>query len=179
MLGAVMRHGEETVSGMVRVIISDLLVSLDTRQLNPTLVWEGLRTIARSCKCWLSTAKKAEEQVVKEEREVEIDTEEADMKGSVGIGAIADFFRQYHRDKEKAELEGGGAEAMQDQQDRDQLEEEDYSGQRTLSAPEQVSVDIMQRCAHHMAHDSPRVRLVVMETLQHCMEALSHDKVRD
>ncbi len=178
-LGAVMRHGEESVCGMVRVTVSQLLLSLDTRQLGPALVWEGLCTLAHSCKCWLSNqeggvGKGEESEGVAKGREEE-EEEEDGVKGGVGIQAIADFFLKYHRQKEREEEEdgeGGGAQATTAGE-----EQEDYSQERTLSAAEQVSVDIIQRCRHHMAHDTPTVRMVVMETLEHCMEALRHDKV--
>ena len=103
------------------------------------------------------------------------------VRASVGIQAIADFFLKYHQDKDRdkeQEEEGGGPERDVGEGGGDQEEQGDYSGERVLSAAEQMSVDIMQRCVHHMAHHTPGVRLVVMETLQYCMEALRHDKVR-
>ena len=202
-LGAVMSHGEEGVCGMVRVTVSQLLFSLDPGQLDPASLWEGLRTLSHSCRRWLAsreqTGSVVSEGVAKREvadaecvvsegvadaggvvseggkRGGEVTSEAEDgEKRDVGIRAIADFFLHYHKEKE----EEGEAQGGEVQGEGAQAEDEDYSGNRTLSAAEQITVDIMQRCAHHMAHHAPRVRLIVMETLQHCMVALSHDKVR-
>lgn len=170
-LGAVVQHGEEGVCAMVRDCIDDLLTSLDTKQVDAALVWAGLRTLARSCECFVSSRNVTVGMdtkpvgVVKEEQE-----ENGVERQEVGIEGIADYFMQYHKTKEetegKEEAVGGVA------------EEEPYSQEQPLPAVEQVCVEVMRRCGHHMSHDQPNIRLVVMDTLQHCMRALRHNEVR-
>lgn len=180
-LGAVMRHGSEEVCRMMKDCVNELLVFLDTRQLPPPLVWAGLQTLAESCECWISKRKQVECEepggvvrggvVAKEERDTEVK--------QVGIQAIADYFLQYHEQKKKQEeeevglTEGAGS---SEEGGVEEDEEEPYSQERPLPAVEQICVEMMRRCGHHMSHDNPNVRMVVMETLQHCMKALRHEK---
>lgn len=186
-LGAVVQHGEEGVCGMVRDCIDDLLTSLDTRQADATSVWLGLRTLAKSCECFVSSrcAKALETEpvgvvkgaetnpvgVVKgvETNPVGVVSEES-TKEQVGIEAIADYFLHYHKTKEEEGQEVESEEGVESG-------EEPYPQDRPLPVVEQVCVEVMRRCGHHMSHDQPGIRLVVMETLQHCMKALSHDEV--
>ena len=179
MLGAVVQHGEEGVCAMVRDCIDDLLTSLDTRQADPTVVWAGLRTLAKSCECFVSSRcandgeSKSGGVVRGEEGSVGVVEEEEERNGPVGIEAIAEFFLQHHKAKEgvgqEEEPEGEG----------DMVEEPYSQEERTLPAVEQVCIEVMRRCGHHMSHDQPDVRLVVMDTLQHCLRTLSHNKVCD
>jgi hypothetical protein len=166
---------------MVRDCIDDLLTSLDTRQAGAATVWAGLRTVAKSCECFIrgrssvGTENKSVGVVGGEESVavgvVKTRGEEASAEEKVGIEAIADYFLNYHKTKEReGPAEGEESEVMAD-------DEELYSQERKLPAVEQVCVEVMRRCGHHMSHDQPDVQLVVMDTLQHCMKALSGDKV--
>lgn len=178
-LGAVVQHGEEEVCAMVRDSIDDLLTSLDTRQADPTVVWAGLRTLARSCERFVSS-RCANEQVGGETKsggmvrgeEVGVIMEEED-KGKVGIETIADYFLQYHKTKEEA----GQEEEPEEGEESGDMEEPYSQEERTLPVVEQVCVEVMRRCGHHMSHDQPDVRLVVMDTLQHCLKSLCRDTV--
>lgn len=176
-LGAVMRHGDEGVCPMMKDCVNELLVSLDTRQLAPPLVWAGLQMLAESCECWVSKREVGEEPKVTgvgpsvEEEEAKDEPREKE----VGIQAIADFFLQYHQNKDKdmeREESVGGVE-----EEEEAAGEDSYSQERPLPAVEQVCVELMRRCGHHMSHDNPHVRLVVLGTLQSCLKSLRHEEV--
>lgn len=188
-LCAVVQHGEEGACALVRGCIQDLLTSLDTKQVEAGLVWAGLRSLAKSCEC-LVASRTAKENVAMETNVESVDsgkdgnnpggvvTAETELvegeRRQIGIESIADFFLQYHKAKGEEEAESGcvvGAES------EGVAEESSYSQERPLPVMEQVCVEVMRRCGHHMSHDQPAIRLVVMETLQHCMRALGHDKV--
>lgn len=180
MLCAVVQHGKEGVCAMVRDCIQDLLTSLDTRQVEAGLVWAGLRSLAKSCECFAAnrSAKESDTQSGQEPGGEEGEgTEPVEgERRQVGIEAIADYFLQYHRAKGEEEGEESRG-VVGEESEGVEEEEEPYSQERTLPAVEQVCVEVMRRCGHHMSHDQPTVRLVVMETLEHCMRALGHDKV--
>ena len=174
-LGAVMSHGNEEVCHLMKDCIQDLLVALDTRQLAPPLVWAGLQTLARSCGCWISRRERVEREGPVGVVSAAEEEEEAGDREDVGIEAIAEYFLQYHKNRDQ-EAEGGGV-GQEEEQGAGQQEEESYSQDCPLPAVEQLCVEVMRRCGHHMSHDSPSVRLVVMETLEYCMQALQHEKV--
>lgn len=201
-LCAVMSHGDEGVCPMIKGCVNELLLSLDTKQLAPALVWTGICTLSKSCEHWISK-RGVKEQPVGVAEGVEPGGKKEEVKdgsseGKVGLQAIADYFLKYHKEKEQegegggaeveeegggAEVEGerGGAEVEEEGGRAEVVEEEegeDYSQERPLPAVEQVSVELMRRCGHHMSHDNPSIRLVVMETLQHCMKTLKDEKVR-
>ncbi len=188
-LRGVVSHGEEGVCLLVRDSMRDLLLSLDTNQLEPQLVWVGLRTLAENCKRWVTTRDSKGGGAVGTEKGVESEDHPTsknskgrvvegvakgvesknDPREDIGIEAIAQYFHQYHQEKEEGleEEEGGGV-----------MDEEGCCYEDKPRLPvEQVCVDIMRRCVHHMSHPISAVRLVVMETLQYCMTALQHDQV--
>lgn len=184
--GALVSHGEEALCPLLKDTINELLLSLDTRQFDPLLVWEGLRMLARSCDNWVSkrTMKEAPRGVVNgvEQKDVAkgtdpgsvgLETVEKDggKKEKMTLQAIADYFLQYHRAKEE-EGEGYSHEGEDNPE-----EEPHYSQERQLPAVELMCVEVMRRCGHHMSHDESGIKLVVMETLLHCMKALRHDQV--
>lgn len=177
-LGAVTRHGNEEVCHMMKDCVDELLVSLDTRQLPANLVWAGLQTLAESCEHWISKRKKVEHEqpggVVQEGVAADEDGDPEVKK--VGIQAIADYFLEYHKQKDKQEQEEW---AGLTEEQANEEEEESYARDRPLPAAEQICVEMMRRCCHHLSHDTPNIRMVVMETLQHCMKALRHDTVSD
>ena len=178
-LRAVVSHGKEEVCLLVRDSIEDLLLCLDTKQLDPHLVWVGLRTVSENCERWIDERKLKEERVEPlskgRDKSVEVEDEvTGPAEPSVGIEAIAKFFRDYHKDKEsKLAEEEEGKEEVEDDTDG----EERYSSKLKLPAAEEVCVEILHRCVHHMAHHNSTVRMVVMDTIQHCFKGLRHDKV--
>ena len=99
--------------------------------------------------------------------------------------AIEEFFLQYHREKELREEHGDlddlgdtGIGVEGDQGNEQGEEEEDpYNQSKQLSPLSHTVVEVMQRCAHHMSMEPPRLRLIVLETLTHCLRALQYEQV--
>lgn len=179
-LQSVVTHGDEGVCQLVRDVLDELLLSLDLRQLEAGLVWEGLESLAQNCARWVDQRPRNDggvvvqhkEEGVEENKKMEADQEEdRGRRKDVGIETIAEFFRNYHKEKDKGleEEEGEG----EDGEDSEGL----YSQDKPLPCCEGVCVDVLRRSAHHMSHPAPAVRLRVLEAVQHCLRVLQHHKV--
>ena len=195
---------------LIQDSIDELLLSLDIGQIEPSLIWPVLRTIAQSCERWqtspnttLPPARSSDNQRLLTElnREKEggashvIDVESHDdgasvtashVTGHVTPEAVEEFFLQYHREKQYREKEGNLSDSSASKQDshggvdeneKDVEEEDPYNQRKELSPLSRTVVEVMQRCGHHMSMEPPTLRLVVMETLTHCMLALQHEQV--
>lgn len=183
-LTAMVSHGEEEVCLLVKDSIADLLLSLDTGQMEARLIWTGLRALAERCVLWIDQRQLkgvesggVAKEVKEEETCADVGVAKEEERRDVGIKAIAEYFQEYHERKEREREAGNeaGSEPLPEEEMKEG-EEESYSTPK-LPAPEQACVDVLRRCVHHMANQDPGVRLVVLETMQHCMKALRHDKV--
>ena len=177
-LQSVVAHGNEDVCHLVKDISGELLLSLDMRLLEVGVVWEGLKSVVQNCARWVDqrqvnkgaevedgTAQRGNKT---EEVETLCEEEREGVRKEVGMETIAEFFRNYHKEKEKrqeteCEVEG----------EKEEEEEEEEQ----LPCCEGVCVDVLRRSVHHLSHDKPSVRLLVLDAVQHCLWALQHHKV--
>lgn len=203
---------DEGVLLLIQDSIDELLLSLDTRQIEPSLIWPVLRTLAQSCERWRTVptpptsppppagSSDTQGRRTESSREKEggashmINTEShvtnydsdaaSHVTGHVTPEAVEEFFLQYHKEKRRREDEGELSESERDQSTtkRDSHgdggdEEDPYNQRRELSPLSRTSVEVMQRCSHHMSAEDPTLRLVVLDTLTHCILSLQHEQV--
>ena len=201
---------DESVLLLIQDSIDELLLSLDIRQIEPSLIWPVLRTLAQSCERWqtppnittsspapassgntLTESSREKEGVPSHVTDVashvtNIDDPD-DAASHVTPEAVEEFFLQYHQEKQHREEERLGdlseselnqSEGEQDIHGRGEAEEDDpYDQRKELSPLSRTAVELMQRCGHHMSVELPTLRLVVLETLTHCILALKHKLV--
>ena len=184
-LRAVLSHGEEGVCLLVQDSLKNLFISLDTKELDPRLVWVGLRTLSQSCERWVSTRTVAEEEEERVESvgvvqdatsDKELSRDELlgdEPRDRVGIEAIGEYFRQYHKAKEAERAEDEEKERPGGEDEGDEV----YYKEEKLPAVEQVCVQVLERCVHHLANPDPNTRLLILESMEHSMKALKHKKV--
>lgn len=106
--------------------------------------------------------------------------------GHVTPEAVEEFFLQYHREKQRREEERlgdlGESESNQSASKQDihgggDEEDDPYNQRKELSPLSHTTVELMQRCGHHMSAEPPTLQLMVLETLTHCILALQHEQV--
>ena len=102
--------------------------------------------------------------------------------------AVEEFFLQYHREKRRreeerfADLSDSELYESENEQDIDR-EGENAEGENPYDQREELSplhrtvVELMHRCGHHMSVECPSLRLIVLDTLTHCLLALKHQQV--
>lgn len=178
---------DESVLLLIQDSVDELLLSLDVRQIDPAFVWPALRTLAQSCQRWRATSDVSSSPSTNSSSShgllTELSRAHDDVAGHVTDHvtpeSIEEFFIQYHREKQSQAELGDLSEAdMNTSEEQDIHEEEDpYNQLKELSPLSHTVVEVMQRCGHHMSAESPQLRLVVMETLSHCLIALRHDQV--
>ena len=110
---------------------------------------------------------------------MDIDKAPSHVTDHVTPEAIEEFFLQYHREKQRQETLGDISDAeLNTNGDIEEEEGEDpYNQSKPLSPLSDTVVKVMQRCGHHMSGEPSQLRLVVMETLNHCLLALQHEEV--
>ena len=102
--------------------------------------------------------------------------------------AVEEFFLQYHRKKQRqeeerfADLSDSELYESENEQDRDRegenaKEEDPYDQRKELSPLHRTVVELMHRCGHHMSAEHSSLRLIVLDTLTHCLLALKHQQV--
>ena len=194
---------DESVLLLIQDSIDELLLSLDVRQIDASLIWPVLRTLAQSCERWrlppnIRTSSPAPSsfnsghgtltEVSREEgvpsHVTNCDESTSHVTDHVTPEAVEEFFLQYHREKQRQEEEeklGDFSESELNQNEREQdegAEEKDpYNQRKQLSPLSRTIVELMQRCGHHMSAEPPPLRLIVLETLIHCLVALKHEQV--
>ena len=205
---------DETVLLLIQDSIDELLLSLDVRQIEPSLIWPVLRTLAWSCERWRSSSNvttspsapasssNSQGTLTELSREKEggashvIDAESrvtdygsdaaSHETDHVTPEAVEEFFLQYHREKQRREEERLGdlgeselnqSASKQDIRGGGDEEDDPYNQRKELSPLSHTAVELMQRCGHHMSVEPPPLRLVVLETLTHCILALQYEQV--
>lgn len=114
------------------------------------------------------------------------DDDHDDVTSHVTPEAVEEFFLQYHREKQQREEERLGdlsepelnqSEGEANVHEAGEKEEDPYNQRKELSPLSRTAVELMQRCGHHMSAEVPTLRLMVLETLTHCIHALKHEQV--
>ena len=125
---------DESVLPLVQDSIDELFLSLDVRQIEPSLVWPVLRTLAQSCERWRtvpkttpnpstpppasSSSSNTHGTLTESSREKEggashvisdeshVTNYDSDGGSHVTPEAVEEFFLQYHKEKQRREEEG-------------------------------------------------------------------------
>ena len=179
---------DEKVLLLIQDSIDELLLLLDVQQVDLSLAWPVLKTLAQSCQRWRLTSNITSSSVPASscddsgtKVEVDIDKAPSHVTDHVTPEAIEEFFLQYHREKQRQETLGDISDAelnTNEEHDVEEGEREDpYNQSKPLSPLSDTVVKVMQRCGHHMSGEPSQLRLVVMETLNHCLLALQHEEV--
>lgn len=183
---------DESVLPLIQDSIDELFLLLDVGQINRSHAWPVFRTLAQSCERWRKGSENASStNSADSSRHCELQTESNEANDDspshmtdhvTTPEAIEEFFLKYHREKQRQDKLGDlGESELNEQTIQDgtgEGEGEDpYNQSKQLSPLSHTVVEVMQRCAHHMSSDSAQLRVVVLETLSHCLVALQHEQV--
>ena len=197
---------DESVLPFIQDSIDELFLSLDVHQIEPSLVWPVLRTLAQSCERWRTVPKTTpnpstpppanssdtQGTLTKSSREKEGGAISAEShvtnynSSHVTPEAVEEFFLRYHKEKQHREEEGEFSESeLNESTSKEDIhddggengEEDPYNQRRELSPLSRTAVEVMQRCSHHMSMEPPSLRLMVLDTLSHSILALQNEQV--